>query len=273
MEPLVINTSNNINYNSPNFPPASVKNTLQEDQQPLGTQFRSYELNRAVNYYLLDPFQYSITKFDYNLPNGEPTNKRGDDSISSKDFKNDPGLIYRNVDFDTLLPTFTGVKKSANDLTAMDYHRFLANNGYFNPNEGTNNTDLWYYGADQIRQSNDNVGGAPLNVQEVNHIIFPEPTRGGTNTQLLAKYSWTSKLPQRDTTSWESINYTPVDNSQNCEFFNYNRGYTTSSDSFKNQFNNSFDKVYSFDSNYLRGIGITPPNEGSMPYAPNTSSG
>ena len=88
MEHLVINTGNNINYNSPNFPPASVQNTLQEDQQPLGTQFRSYELNRAVNYYLLDPFQYSITKFDYNLPNGEPTNKRGDDSISSKDFKN-----------------------------------------------------------------------------------------------------------------------------------------------------------------------------------------
>jgi len=256
-----------INYNSPNFPPASVSNTLKEDQQPLGTQFRSYELNSAVNYYLLDPFQYSITKFDYYLPDGQSTNKRGDDGVNSKDFKNDPGLIYRNVDFDTILPTFTAVKKSANDVTAMDYHRFLANEGYFNPNEGTNNKDLWYYGADQIGQSNGYVGGAPLNVQETNHIIFPEPTRGGTNTQLLAKYSWTSKVPQRDTTSWESINYTPIDNSQNCEFFNYNRGYTTSSDSFKNQFNNSFDKVYSFDSNYLRGIGITPPDEGSMPYA------
>jgi hypothetical protein len=44
--------------NTQNFPPASVQNTLKEDQQPLGTQFRSYELNSAVNYYLLDPFQY-----------------------------------------------------------------------------------------------------------------------------------------------------------------------------------------------------------------------
>jgi len=247
-----------INYlNTQNYPPVSINNTLKEDQQPLGTQFRSYELNGAINYYLLDPFQYSITKFDYNLPNGQPT---------SNGRVNTNGLVYRDIDFDTLLPTFTAVKKSANDVTAMDYHRFLANDGYFNTNESTNNDDLWYYGADKIAQQNNHVGGAPLNVQETNHIIFPEATRGGTNTQLLAKYSWTSKVPIRDTTSWEAINYTPVDNTQNCEFFNYNRGYTTSSDSFKNKFNNSFEKVYSFDSNYLRGIGITSPDEGSMPY-------
>ena len=257
--------NNYINFNSPNYPPASVQNTLQKQQQPLGYQFPSYELNGAINHYLLDPFQYSITKFDYYLPDGEPTNKKGD-SISSEDFKNDPGLIYQNVNFDTLLPTYTAVKKSANDVTATDYHRFLANDGYFNPNEGKNNTDLWYYGADQIANGS-GLGGAPLNVQETNHIIFPEPTRGGTNSKLLAKYSWTSNVPKIDTTSWESINYKPVDNTQNCEFFNYNRGYTTSSDSFKNQFNNSFDKVYSFDSNYLRDIGITSPGEGSMPYA------
>jgi hypothetical protein len=260
-----------INFNSPNYPPTSVQNTLKEDQPPLGTEFKSYELTGAINYYTLDPFQYSITKFDYYLPNGQPTNTNKD-AVNSDDFKNDPGLIYRNVDFDTILPTFTAVKKSANDVTAMDYHRFLANDGYFNPKEGTDNKDLWYYGADQIAQSHDHVGGAPLNVQEVNHIIFPEAQRGGTNTQNLAKYSWVSKLPQRDTTSWESINYTPVDNSQNCEFFNYNRGYTTSADSFKNQFNNSFNKVYSFDSNYVRDIGILAPKSGSMPYAPGTSS-
>ena len=241
-----------INYNSPNYPPVSIQNTLKDDQQPLGTKFKSYELNGAINYYLLDPFQYSITKFDYYLPNGQET----------KQPQNETGLNYRDVNFDTLLPTFTAVKKSANDVTAMDFHRFLANDGYFNPNEGTDNKDLWYYGANQ----NGLVGGAPLNVQEVPHIIFPEPTRGGTNSQLLAKYSWTSKIAPRDTTSWEAINYTPVDNTQNCEFFNYNRGYTTSSDSFKNQYNNQFDKVYSFDSNYTRGIGISPPDEGSMPY-------
>ena len=251
-----------IKYNSPNYPPTNAKNTLKEDQQPLGTQFRSYELNSAINYYLLDPFQYSITKFDYNLPDGK----------QMKGGQNNQGLVYRDVDFDYILPTFTGVKKSANDLTAMDYHRFLANEGYFNPQEGTNNKDLWYYGADQIMHSNKLVGGAPLNVQEVNHIIFPEAQRGGTNSKLLAKYSWTSKVPKKDTTSWESINYTPVDNNQNCEFFNYNRGYTTSSDSFKNQFNNSFEKVYSFDSDYARNIGIISPTSGSMPFAPGTSA-
>lgn len=247
-----------INTNSPNFPPASQQNTLQQTQQPLGSLFPSYELNGAINHYLLDPFQYSITKFDYYLPDGK---------LSSNN--NNTGLVYKDVDFDTLLPSFTAVKKSANDLSAVDYHRFLANEGYFNPNEGKDNSDLWFYGADKIAQQNGGggLGGAPLNVQETNHIIFPEPTRGGTNTQLLAKYSWTSKLPKYDNSSWEAINYRPVDNSQNCEFFNYNRGYTTSSDSFKNQFNNSFDKVYSFDSNYLRNIGITSPNEGSMPYS------
>jgi len=246
-----------INYNSPNYPPESAINTLEENQQPLGTLFKSYELTSAINHYTLDPFQYNITKFDYYLPNGNPT---------ADNQTNNSALKYRGVDYDTLLPTFTAVKKSANDVTAMDYHRFLANDGYFNVKEGTDNKDLWFYGADQISQRNNLVGGAPLNVQEYQHIIFPEAQRGGTNTQNLAKYSWTSKLPQRDTTSWEAINYTPIDNSQNCEFFNYNRGYTTSSDSFKNQFNNSFEKVYSFDSNYVRNIGISPPDQGSMPY-------
>ena len=34
---------------------------VEENQPPLGTKFKSYELNKAVNYYTLDPFQYSIT--------------------------------------------------------------------------------------------------------------------------------------------------------------------------------------------------------------------
>ena len=102
-----MNNNNFIQFsNKQNFPPTSVQNTLKEDQQPLGTQFKSYELNGAINYYLLDPFQYSITKFDYRLPNGEQTNQNNGTSngtsINSVDFKNDPGLIYRDVNFDTL---------------------------------------------------------------------------------------------------------------------------------------------------------------------------
>jgi hypothetical protein len=253
--------------NRQNFPPASVESTLNGYQRPLGTQFPSYRLNDSINHYLLDPFQYSVTKFDYRLPNGQPTNRSNDGSVNRNDFKNDPGLIYRDVDFDTLLPSFTAEKKSTNDFPAQDYHRFQANEGYFNPRESTNNGDLWYYGAEEIRKR-EGVAGAGLNVQEVSHIIFPEAQRGGTDTKNLAKYSWTSQLPKPDTTSWESINYRPVDNNQNCSFFNYNNGYTTSSDSFKNQFNRNFNQVYSFDSNYARSIGILGPDSGSMPFAP-----
>lgn len=247
-----------INFkNQQNFPATSVKNTLKSEQKPLGTQFPSYKLNGAINHYLLDPFQYSITKFDYYLPDGKPTNESNQSTgVDSRDFENDPGLIYRQVDFDTLLPSFTAVKKSVNDFPAQDYHRFMANEGYFNPNEGKDNSDLWYYGA----QRPDNIQGAPLNVQEVNHIIFPEAQRGGTDTKNLAKYSWTSQLPKRDTTSWESINDRPIDNNQNCQFFNYNNGY-------KVEVNKTFDKVYQFDSNYTRGIGISSPDSGSMPFA------
>jgi hypothetical protein len=49
-----------------------VEQQLVPNQQPLGTQFKSYELNKAVNYYLLDPFQYAITKFDYADPDVVP---------------------------------------------------------------------------------------------------------------------------------------------------------------------------------------------------------
>ena len=244
-----------INYqNTQNFPPTSINNTLQADQGPLGTHFRSYELNGAINHYLLDPFQYSITKFDYYLPNGKST--------TSSQQTSDQGLVYRDVKFDTLLPTFTAVKKSVNDFSAQDYHRFLANDGYFTPNEGTNNTDLWYYGA---KKENSNVGGAALNVQEVKHIIFPESQRGGTDSKNLAKYSWTSKYKTPDNSSWESFNYQTVNNNENCNFFNYNDRYNSG---YKTEFN----KAYQFDSNYTRNIGISAPESGSMPYAPGTST-
>lgn len=239
-----------INFsNRQNYPKMDLKNNLKQDQRPLGTKFNSYQVNGAINYYLLDPFQYSITQFDYTLPNGK-TNENS--KISN-------GLVYRDVDFDKLLPAFTSVNRSVNDVPAQDYHRFLANDGYFNPREASDNTGLWYYGAEENK-------GAALNVQEVNHIIFPEAQRGGTDTKNLAKYSWTSRNPKPDTTSWEAINYRTVDNTQNCSFFNFNNGYSTSSDSFKNQFNKQFDKVYQFDSNYTRTIGISAPESGSMPF-------
>ena len=48
---------------SPNMTTTTVSQQLAEDQPPLGTQFKSYQLNQATNYYLLDPFQYSVTNF------------------------------------------------------------------------------------------------------------------------------------------------------------------------------------------------------------------
>lgn len=207
------------------------------NQLPLGAQFKDFELNSAVNYYTLDPFQYAITKFDYKLPDGSYTTTK----------PNDTGLIYKGLEINKLLPSFTATKKSVNDFPAQSYHRFLANDGYFNPQESLNNDDLWYYGA--------NPNGAGVNVQEVNHIIFPEAQRGGLNSTNLAKYSWTSDF-SKPGASWESQNVRPVNNDQNCEFFNYNQPKSI-----------DFNKVYSFDSNYCRSINISGPDEGSMPFS------
>ena len=218
---------------------------VEENQPPLGTKFKSYELNKAVNYYTLDPFQYSITKFDYNLPSKQ----------NKIEFKNDQGLVYRDVNFEKLLPTFTQVKKSANDFRAQDYHRFEANNGYFNTKEATDNSDLWYYGAvNNARTNGMGIAGATLNVQEPNHIIFPEPQRGGVDTKNLTKYSWSNYTPT-PSDSWESQK--TILNNKNCEFFNYNSGYA----------NGRIDQdVYKFDSNYCRNIGISAPHTGTMPF-------
>ena len=240
------------------MPRGTVQEELQQNQQPLGTQFKSYNLNQAVNYYTLDPFQYSITKFDYNVPGKKPIRSTG--KVNPQDYKNDPGLIYKGIDFETLLPAFTQTKKSVNDFPAQSYHRFEANEGYFNPNESTDNTDLWFYGANNLARNNGlNAAGAALNVQEVNHIIFPEPQRGGLNTQNLAKYS-SSNFIEQTGDSWEAKNLVNISNDTNCRFFDYNTGYTS------DRTRQPFENAYVFDSEYCRSIGISGPYEGSMPF-------
>ena len=77
-----------------------VEEQLVPNQPPLGTQFKSYELNKAVNYYVLDPFQYSITKFDYNLPGVNDSQNGNCVNVNQNDFKNDPGLVYKDVNFE-----------------------------------------------------------------------------------------------------------------------------------------------------------------------------
>ena len=257
-----------------------VEQQLVPNQQPLGTQFKSYELNKAVNYYLLDPFQYAITKFDYADPDVVPgaisqktQNVSGGSNCATfgqRDYKNDPGLVYKDVNFELLLPAYTATKKSVNDFPAQSYHRFLANDGYFNPMESIDNSDLWYYGADKVFDKS-GFSGAGLNVQEVNHIIFPESQRGGLNSANLAKYSSTNDYSStlssgqpisnvNNKSSWELMNEHPINNNNNCKFFNYNNTYVNGS-------NVPFNKVYSFDSNYTRYIGISSPTSGSMPFA------
>ncbi len=235
----------------------TVEGELKEEQPPLGTQFKSYNLNQAINYYTLDPFQYSITKFKYTVPGKNEAKK------FSK-YTNNPGLIYKGSDFEKLLPSFTQTKKSVNDFPAQSYHRFTANEGYFNPDESNNNSDLWFYGASQLAKVNGlNIAGPALNVQEVNHIIFPEAQRGGLNTQTLSKYSSTNYIqPKSD--SWESQNLINISNDTNCRFFDYNSGYTT------DRTKQPFEDVYRYDSDYCRSIGISGPYEGSMPFNPNT---
>lgn len=223
---------------------------VEENQPPLGTKFKSYQLNQAANYWTLDPFQYNITKFQYN---------------QQVILQNKDGLVYKDTNFEKLLPTFTQTKKSVNDFRAQDYHRFEANDGYFNPKESTNNSDLWSYGADNNSRTNGTgIAGAPLNLQETKHIIFPESQRGGLDSKNLAKYSWSNYKFVSD--SWEGSNNINVANDKACQFFNYNSGYSI--DRTKQPFEN----VYNFDSGYCRSIGISGPYEGSMPFNPNKIS-
>ena len=240
-----------------------VEEQLESNQAPLGSQFKSYELNKAINYYTLDPYQYAITKFDFNnaIPGTLPTShskieNKDCATYGQNDYKNDPGLIYKGVNFEKLLPAYTSTLKSVNDFPAQSYHRFMANQGYFNPNESTDNSDLWYYGAAANKNAYIGLTGAPLNVQEVNHIIFPEAQRGGLNTSNLAKYSSVNTYLPNNRESWESMNKHQINNNENCEFFNYNN----------NSFNvRPLNKIYSFDSDYCRYIGINAPTSGSMP--------
>ena len=162
-------------------------------------------------------------------------------------------MVYKDVNFEHLLPAYTATKKSVNDFPAQSYHRFLANDGYFNPSEGFDNSDLWYYSADREAEKN-GIAGAALNVQSPNHIIFPEPQRGGLNSSNLAKYSWENRN-NTNSESWESQNGMNINNDSRCEFFNYNTHTPV-----------PFNKVYSFDSNYCRSIGISSPTSGSMPF-------
>ena len=241
-------------YNNQTAINDDVSKQLNMEQKPLGNNFKSYELTKATNYWVLDPYQYSITKFDYNLPNGV-TNKHKDEFS--------PGLNYKDVNFESLHSNETSNKKSVNDFPAQSYHRFEANDGYFNPNENKDK-DLWYYGSDRIAQEK-GAGGPALNVQEVNRIIFPEAQRGGTNSRTLTKYSWSNTTPKKSE-AWESASglYKPVDNNENGKNFSYNNGY------FVDKNTQPFERIYSYDSNYFRNVGLNNPYEGSMPFNPQT---
>ena len=239
------------------------------DQNPLGSQFKSYELNKAINYYLLDPYQYAITKFDYANPKVVPGTDSGiSNNNTLKNIPDPKGLIYKGINIENFLPAYTSSKKSENDYTAGSYHRFEANDGYFNPLESKDNTDLWYYGASDIARNNNGTSGAVLNVQEVNHIIFPEVQRGGLNSTNLVKYSWNNTREYKNKESWEAQSFNQIhpngiDNNQNCQFFNYNNYYSNDKNAVP------VDKVYSFDSEYTRKIGISSPTSGTMPYPSN----
>jgi len=187
---------------------------MQSLESPIGSQYNGYSLNKAPVNWILDPVQYQVKEINYS------------------------GNKPSNYQFEhTGIPEYTTVKRSVNDLTTQSYRRFQANTGDFNPNEAKDNSDLWYYSTN---------GGASLNVQEYQHIIFPESQRGGLNTKNMVKYSW--------------------NDSNKCQLFNYNS---------KNNLvpgpglGDSVNNIYSFDSNYVRNVLSSNPREGSMPYPNN----
>jgi len=154
------------------------------NNNPLGTQFNSYELNTAINYYLLSPYQYSLNKPLYFTQTGTAL-----DGVTY-------GMQYSSTYYDVLLPTDTGAKKSVNDYPSQSYNRFQSGDGEFS----TTNDKLWY------KEGSIN-GGVGLNPQETEHIILTENNRGGLNTSQFIKYSL-------DETNCKSIYYnnrTPFD--------------------------------------------------------------
>jgi len=170
------------------------------------TPFNKFTLGEAPVNWILDPVQYQIKPINYK-------------SVTNDTFEH------------TGISEYTKTKKSVNDIRAQDYHRFQANEGFFNPKQSK---DLWYY---------DSKGGPALNVQEYQHIILPESQRGGLNTSQLVKHSWNE--PGR------------------CQQFNYN---TRNNYIPGPGLQDSIGNIYQFDSNYLRSIKTISQREGSMPY-------
>jgi len=186
------------------------------------SNYSKFALNQSTNKWILDPVQYQIGHINFNNGQNFAEGNR----------------VSENEPFEhTMIPEYTKVRKSTNDFRSQSYRRFEANNGNFNPNEATDNTDLWYYGGDLG-------GGKAHNLQEYQHIILPEVQRGGLNTTNMVKYSW--------------------NDSDKCKIFNYN---------VKNNevpgpgLGDSVNNIYSFDSGYTRSIGIQNQREGSMPYS------
>jgi hypothetical protein len=203
---------------------------------PLGIKYYSTtELTKATNAWILDPYQYKITQFDFKIPGKE---------LSLKDHTQDPGLNY-NITGD-LRCTNTAVKRSEKDITALSYHQFLSNDGYFNPQQDVfHDSELWYYGASDIRNKT-GIAGPQLTPQRLEHIIFPEAQRGGLNTTILSKYSTVNKPEVISKISWENQNAKVVNNDV-CRFFKFPRQERS---------------VYDFDSNLIRSMDI---GDGTMP--------
>lgn len=201
--------------------------SLLNDDVPLGMKYynNSTHITEAINDYLLSPYQYSITRFDF-----DGNNKHIIDNGLKYNTNGTNGLNY-------LRATNTKVNRSENDFSAQSYDRFESDDGEFNPLQTTlNNKDLWNNGANLIKRDF-GLGGADLTPQVTEHIIFPEVQRGGLNSTSLAKYSWNNEL---------------INNDENCKFFDY-------------KYSNSR-KVVFHDSDYVRKIGISRPDSGSMPF-------
>jgi hypothetical protein len=144
---------------------------MNQELPPIGTMYQGYNLTEAINEYVLDPNQYSITNFKFG-------NNQG--SIS--------GLVYKNVpDFNQLNNEYDLDRRSSKDISALSYRQFLSGNGEF---DSTNNKqNLWYSTAS---------GGPALTPQVTEHIILEESQRGGLNTNNLVKYSLKDKCEYFD---------------------------------------------------------------------------
>ena len=136
----------------------------------------------AVNDYVQDPIRNPYVNTLTNLdtlpyPATKGTPQPPTELSAEQDESNVRWPLQKFLDTgNTMLPYYTRTLRSANDFSGESFGRFESGDGFFNPQQTSQNASdrLW----------------APLDVQQTRRIIQSESQRGGLHTQQMIKESW-----------------------------------------------------------------------------------